>query len=86
MLVLLKYRLLTWAPLKDLKESNPIELAEYTVTNQIEHESDFVWWAPFTLKKRDYTITKIKAKYLKNTHKFGIRVLKDIVKAYAVYK
>ena len=63
-----------------------MELAEYAVANQIEYVSDFAWWAPFTLKKRDYTIIKIKAKYLKNTHKFGIRVLKDISKAYAIDK
>ena len=30
--------------LKDLKESNPVELAEYAVSNRIYHEPAFAWW------------------------------------------
>ena len=33
-----------WIPLKDLKASNPIEVAEYAVANQIEDEPAFCWW------------------------------------------
>ena len=32
----------SWVPLKDLKESNPIELAEYAVANRIDGESSVV--------------------------------------------
>jgi hypothetical protein len=35
----------TWVSLKDLKESNPIETAEYAVANKISEEPAFAWWA-----------------------------------------
>ena len=35
----------SWTPLKDLKESNPIEVAEYAVANKIADEPVFTWWA-----------------------------------------
>jgi hypothetical protein len=33
-----------WLPLKDVKESNPIELAEYAILNRIDDEPAFKWW------------------------------------------
>ena len=33
----------SWIPLKDLKESNPVEVAEYAVTNKIAKELVFIW-------------------------------------------
>ena len=33
-----------WVPLKDLKQSNPVELAEYAVKNEISDEPTFNWW------------------------------------------
>lgn len=34
----------TWVDLKDLKRSNPVELAEYAIANIISHEPAFKWW------------------------------------------
>jgi hypothetical protein len=34
----------SWVKLKDLKASNPIELAEYAVVNRIAEEPAFKWW------------------------------------------
>ena len=34
-----------WIPLKDLKDSNPIEAAEYVVVHKIVDEPAFGWWA-----------------------------------------
>jgi hypothetical protein len=36
----------SWVPLKDLKESNPIEVAEFAVAQNIQHEPAFMWWVP----------------------------------------
>ena len=36
----------TWVRLADLKESNPIEVAEYTVAQDIARQPAFVWWVP----------------------------------------
>ena len=33
----------SWVPLKDIKASNPIELSEYTINNNIEHKPFFHW-------------------------------------------
>ena len=40
-LCLWKYVSTAWAPLKDLKESNPVDIAEYIVGNKISEESAF---------------------------------------------
>jgi hypothetical protein len=34
-----------WLPLKDLKDSNPIEAAKYAISNGIFEEPAFSWWA-----------------------------------------
>ena len=70
-----------WIPLKDLKISHPIELAEYAVANDIEDEPAFKWWVSHTLKKRNAIISKVKSKYWRTTHKFGIRVPKNVDEA-----
>ena len=58
---------MNWVPLKDLKNSNPVDLAEYAVANALEEEPAFKWWIPHTLKKRDRIISKIKSKYWRTT-------------------
>ena len=49
-----------WVALKDLKERNPLELAEYAVANKTDHEPDFAWWVLFVLWKRNRVILKLK--------------------------
>ena len=67
-----------WVKLKDLKDSKPVELAEHAVANLIVDEPAFKLWVPLTLKKRNRVIAKVKRKYWRTTHKFGIRVPKSI--------
>ncbi len=74
----------SWVPLKDLKLANPVELAEYAVANNLEHEPAFHWWVNDTLRKRERIISKVKAKYWRTTHKFGIEVPKTAEEAYAI--
>ena len=52
-----------WEPLKDLKESNPLEVAKYNVTNGIQNEPALIWWVPFMLKPRDRIIKTVKSRY-----------------------
>ena len=40
----------TWAPMKNLNESNPVDMTEYIVENRISEEATFDWWLPYTLK------------------------------------
>ena len=43
----------TWLVLKHLKESYPVQLAEYAVAANISMETAFDCWVPHTLQKRD---------------------------------
>jgi hypothetical protein len=42
----------TWVPLREIKESNPIEVAEYAYVNQLHEEPAFKWWVPYVIRKR----------------------------------
>ena len=43
----------SWNPFTDLKESYPVDLAEYYRARGISDEAAFTWWVPYTLKMRD---------------------------------
>jgi hypothetical protein len=64
----------TWIPLKDLKESHPVETAEFAKARGIADKPAFVWWVPYTMRKRAIILSKIKARIRKTTHKYGIEV------------
>jgi Reverse transcriptase (RNA-dependent DNA polymerase) len=68
----------SWALLKDLKESNPVQVAEYAVANGIAEEPAFAWWVPYTLKKKLQIIAKVKTRYFLRSHKFGIELPKSV--------
>ena len=70
----------SWVKLSDLKESHPIETAEYAVAQGLDGEPAFNWWVPHVIKKRAHIISLVKkrsARYLKKTHKFGVQVPKS---------
>ena len=70
-----------WLPLKDVKESNPIDLAEYAIQNRIDDEPAFKWWVSLVIRKRSRMVNKVKKKYWRTTHKFGIRIPKTFAEA-----
>ena len=70
-----------WIPLKDLKESNPVELAEYAVSNKLLDEPAFAWWAKDVLRRRNRIISKVKSRYWKTTHKFGFKLPHSVEEA-----
>jgi hypothetical protein len=72
-----------WVPLKDLKDSYPIQIAEYAVANKIANEPAFNWWVHTVLRKRNRIVAKVK-RYWRTTHKFGIRVPKTVEEALAI--
>ena len=67
-----------WLPLRDVKDSNPVELAEYAIASRIDQEPAFKWWVPLVMRKRSRMINKVKKKYWCTTHKFGIRIPKSV--------
>ena len=72
----------TWMDLKDMKESNPIEVAEYAVARKIDDEPAFEWWVPYALRKRDVIVSAVKSRMRKKTHKYGIEIPKSVEDAY----
>jgi hypothetical protein len=71
----------SWEKLSDLKASNPVEVAEYAVANRLVEEPAFKWWVPYVMKRRNRIISKVKSRYWKTTHKFGIRLPKSVEEA-----
>ncbi|KAI2507356.1 Reverse transcriptase (RNA-dependent DNA polymerase) [Fragilaria crotonensis] len=75
-----------WVSMKDLKDSYPVELAIYAKENKIEDEPAFAWWVPYVLRKQKRILQKVKSKYWARTHKYGIRIPKNIREAMEIDK
>jgi hypothetical protein len=76
----------TWIPMKDMKESHPVETAEFARARSIADEPAFAWWVPYTLRKRDIILSKVKARIKKTTHKYGVEIPNSIDHAHAIDK
>ncbi|KAG7369941.1 hypothetical protein IV203_027687 [Nitzschia inconspicua] len=74
----------SWESLSALKESNPVEVAEYAVAHNLTEEPAFNWWVPYTLKKRDAIVSAVNNRYWKRTHKYGIRIPKTVKEAFEI--
>ena len=72
----------SWLPLKDVKDSYPLELAEYAQSHDLLSEPAFAWWVPHVLKKRKNIISSVKARMKKRTNKYGIQIPTTIMEAY----
>ena len=75
-----------WIPLRELKNSNPVEVADYAVANGLQDEPAFKWWVPYVVRKRDNIISKLSARVIKRTHKYGVRIPRSIKEAYEIDK
>ena len=71
-----------WIPLSVLKESNPVEVAEFAVAKGIDDEPAFKWWVPYTLRKRDKIISGVVGRVKRVTHKYGVEIPRTIEEAY----
>ena len=41
-----------WEQMVDIKQSYPLELAEYAIAQWINETPAFAWWVPYVLRKR----------------------------------
>ena len=73
-----------WVPLEELKQSSPIELAEYSVSNKISDEPSFRCWVKEALRRWDTIIFKVKSNYCPTSHNFGIQAPKTVKEAYEI--
>ena len=72
-----------WVPLRILKETNPVEVAEFAVARQIHQGPAFRWWVPYVLRKKDAIISSITHKLRRVTHKYGIKIPRNTAEAKA---
>ena len=72
----------SWIKLADMKESHPVEVAEYARARGIDKEPAFEWWVPHTLKKRQVILSALKKRIRKTTHKYGIEIPTSVEHAF----
>ena len=72
----------SWVRLAEMKESHPVETAEFAMARGIHKEPAFAWWVPYTLRKRTAILAAVKKRIRKTTHKYGIEVPKDVRHAF----
>ena len=58
-----------------------MSLSDYAVANQIAEELEFAWWVPYTLKKSNRIISKLKTNYWRTNHKYGLRLTNSVTEA-----
>ena len=63
-----------WIPLRLLKKSYPVDVADFAKSRNIHEEPAFYWWVPFTLRKRNSIVSSMKTNVKKITHKYGIEI------------
>ena len=73
-------------PLAYLKEYNPLEIAEYAISNKSEKEPAFAWWVPHVIKKRNKTMSAVASRVQINNIKYGMRIPTSITEAYEIDK
>lgn len=72
----------SWVPLKELKETHPIEVAEYVTKAEIADLPAFAWWVPYVLKKRNRIIAKVQSRMKKANVMYGVEVPRTVEEAY----
>ena len=65
-----------------MKESHPVEVAEYARARGIDKEPAFEWWVPHTLKKTQVILSALKNRIRKTTHKYGIEIPTSVEHAF----
>jgi hypothetical protein len=73
----------SWEHLATFKESNPVEVAEYTVAHQLVSEPAFAWWVLYTLKKRTQIVASVFGRYTLY-QKFGVQLTRSVQEALAI--
>jgi len=74
----------SWHPLKDVKESHLLQVAQHAVNNGLAEEPAFAWWVPHTVKKRDRIIKAAKKRYFRIHQKYGTQIPKTVREAQAL--
>jgi len=71
----------SWEKLADLKESSPIEVADYATASNLCEKPAFSWWVKNVLTRCKKMIGAASMKYIKRTHRFGLEIPKTVKRA-----
>jgi hypothetical protein len=74
----------SWEKLNELKESFPIEVAEYAVANGICDAPAFAWWFHKVLCKDHRIVKVVNSRCLKRTHCFWIEIPKTAKRSFEI--
>ena len=75
----------SWERLADIKESYPVEVAEFAVSRGLEKTPAFAWWVSAVLKTRNRVIAGVsKRRHVKKNFLFGIQVPNNVLEAIAL--
>ena len=53
-------------------------------TRNIDQESAFYWWVPYTLRRRDRIIDSVNTRLQKTSHKYGVEIPQSVSQAYDI--
>jgi hypothetical protein len=70
--------------LKVLKESFPVQVAEYVTSQGLQDLPAFRWWVKDTLRHSNRIIKAVKTRYLKQMPKYSIQLPRTVEEAYEV--
>jgi len=71
----------SWLSLKTLKETNPVQVAEFAQANKINAEPAFDWWVPVVLKRKSRIIAGAISRHQRVGYKFRIRLPTSVADA-----
>ena len=74
----------SWLPMCEVKNANPVETAEYVVASKIDDAPPFNWWVSKTLKKQQAIVAKVKSWYWRTMHKFGVQLSHSVEETYKI--
>ena len=72
--------------LNDMKNSYPVQMAEYAVHRRIAGNPEFAWWIRHVLAKRNRIVANLKSKFWVRTHKFGVKIPQSVQKSNSFYE
>ena len=73
-----RYGTTSWVDLKDLKETHPVDKADYATDRGIQDEPAFAWWLPYTLRKQDVIVSEVSSRVRKCSQKYGFEIPSSI--------
>ena len=76
----------SWLSLKELKNSNSVEVAQYAIDNRIDLEPAFDWWVHDVIRRKKRLIKMSQSYRLRTGYKFGLRVPNTVAEALEIDK